>query len=172
MTDAPDWVTLTDGEQLVWRGRPTLYAYMGRIVGGLLIGLIGVVVWQVTRQGDVMGIPLPSALPYDLIGGAVVLLGLARVGGTMLKWWSIRFLVTSDEVYRKQGILSRSVKNLRHDQIQNTSFSQSILGRLLSFGHVRIKTAGTGRTEMAFTHVPDPEGVVDQITRQIDQHRS
>jgi len=169
MADAPGWVTLTEGEEVVWQGRPTTYRYVGELLTALVLVVIGVAVWVVVGAGSVFGVTIPAAVPVGIIGAVIVLLGLAKAANTLLEWWSIRYLITSKEVYTKRGVVSRTVKNLPLDQVQNTSFTQSALGRLLSHGHVYIETAGSGRTEMAFRAVPNPGDVVEHITRQLDK---
>lgn len=105
-----------------------------------------------------------SAVP-----GVIVLLGLTASAKRLLEWWSVRYLVTSKEVYTKGGVVSRSVANLNLDQIQNTTFRQSVTGRLLSHGHVHIETAGSRGTEVTVQNVGEPEAVVGHITRELDR---
>ena len=172
METAPDWVTLTDGEEVVWHGRPTIYSYVGEVAIGLVIIAVGIGIWVVIGMGNDLGIPTLSAVPSDLIGGVVVVLGITTAGRPLIRWWNVRYLITSEEVYKKRGVISRTVQNLRLDRVQNTSFTQSILGRLLSHGNVHVETAGTGRTEMTFRKVSDPEDVVGHITTQLDRQHS
>ena len=73
-------------------------------------------------------------------------------------------------VHRKQGLLSRSVRNLRLDWVQDSGFKQGALQRLLGYGTVRVSTAGGG-VEMRFRAVADPEAVNARITRQLDRVR-
>lgn len=173
MANTPDWVTLTDGEEVVWQGRPTLYHFMGRTVFGIVLIGSGILFWLVIEDIIETGVAIPSAVPGGLIGAALVLIGITTSGKRLLEWWSIRYLLTSKEVYRKSGVISRSVTNLNLNQIQNTTFTQSITGRILSHGHVHIETAGSRGTEITFSNVPDPEEVVGHITEELDElHRS
>ena len=107
-----------------------------------------------------------------LIGGLLALMGLLGIGRSLLAWWAIVYLITSEEVYKKHGLISRTVTNVRLDQIQNTTFEQSVLGRLLSFGSVYIDTAGSGSTEVVLERVPRPQTVVSILTQQLDSVRT
>lgn len=172
MADTPDWVTLTDGEEVVWQGRPTLYHFVGQTIFGVVVAGVGLLVWVVAENVIETGLPLPAEVPGGLIGGFIVLIGIATSGKRLLEWRSIRYLLTSKEVYRKSGVVSRSVTNLNLNQIQNTTFTQSVTGRLMSHGHVHIETAGSRGTEITFRNVPDPEEVVGYITEELDELHS
>lgn len=170
MADQPDWVTLTEGESVVWQGRPIIYPYLGGVLTGLVIILLGIGVWLVV-QGVILNFSLPSFIPGGIIVGILVVLGIWVALKPVLDWWSIRYLITTQEVYKKQGLVSRTVKNIALDKVQNTSFTQSVMGRLFSYGNVHIDTAGSGGTEMVFDSVGDPESVVGHITRHIDKQQ-
>lgn len=90
---------------------------------------------------------------------------------TVARWRAVRYLVTTEELYRKRGLVSRDVKNLRLGQVQNTGFTQSAVQRLLGYGTVTVSTAGSGGTELAFANVPDPERVNGVVTEQLDAYR-
>jgi len=169
--EPPDWVTLTQGEEVVWGGRPTLLAYTSGVVGGLVLAGLGVAVWLVAGRGAVAGVEIPPDLPGGIVGAALVVLGLYRVARALVDWWTVRYLITTEEVYKKQGVVSRTVRNLRLDRVQNTSFSQSVTGRLFSHGNVRVETAGGGGAALVFRHVPDPETVLGHLTRALDRRR-
>jgi uncharacterized membrane protein YdbT with pleckstrin-like domain len=70
-------------------------------------------------------------------------------------------------VYERTGLLSLSVTNLRIDRVRYTSFTRSFLQRMLSYGDVRVDTAGTGETELVFGGVPDPQWVNGSIAEQL-----
>jgi len=165
VSDAPDWVTLTDGETVAWSGRRTLWAYLDR--------------FRLAAAAAVAGVALPLASPLRVdpvtltvqtVPSALTGLAVAAVlvGWALVERASVRYLVTSEEVYVKRGLVSRTVRNLRLEQVQNTSFSQSLAGRLLSYGDVRFDTAGGEGAEVRFRAVPDPDGVLATVTRQQD----
>lgn len=172
MVDVPTWVTLTDGEEVIWQGRPTLVRYLGRLVVPLLLVALGVVVWLLASDLLGLGVTLPAQVPATLVGALAVLAGLAAAARVVVAWWTVSYLLTTEEVYRKQGVVSREVQNLRLDRIQNTTFTQSLLGRVTSHGDVHIETAGTHGTEITFEDVPNPQRVVGYITDALDRQSS
>lgn len=169
MEEEPSWVTLTEDEEILWHDRPTIYPYIRKLITPLILIGIGIGLYLYGSQVEIGGASVPSSVPIGIIGGLIVVFGFYNGITTLVRWWSIRFLITSDEIYKKQGALSRSVQNLQLNQIQNTRFIQTFLGRLLSHGHVFIETAGSRGTDMIFQNVNDPESVVGMITEQLDK---
>ena len=170
MENPPDWVTLTDGEEVVWTGPPSLRPYAVEMLVPLVLVLagVGVLLFPVGGLAFVSALPAGVTGPAQLgVAGLLALIGLLAVVGELLRWYSHQFLVTTEEVYHKRGILSRDVTNLPLDSVETTNFTQSPLGRLLSYGDVHVATAGTDGTEVVFTKVGDPDDVVEEITRQV-----
>lgn len=156
----PSWVTLTEGETVVWSGRPSLLGSLGSLLRGVLVAFAGVAIYVVLVAAEVE--PRRPVLVLVLVGGLLMAYAI-------LKHRSTRYVVTTNEVYRKEGLLSRRVTSLRLDRIQNTSFEQSFLQRLLSYGDVNIDTAGTGGTEITFEAVVRPQEVSKLLTEQLDR---
>lgn len=156
----PEWVTLGEGEEIVWSGSPSLIVIAGSLVGGLLLIMVGIVLY---------GFVLPQDFEFRWVAWLLLPLGMLVAGAAYVRHRSTRYVVTTNEVYRKTGLLSRQVTSLRLDRIQNTSFEQSFLERLLSFGDVHVDTAGTGGTEITFEAVANPQEVSGLLTEQLDR---
>lgn len=77
------------------------------------------------------------------------------------------YIVTNQAIYRKSGILSRSVKKIDFDKVQNISFSQGALAKLFGYGNIEISTAGGSGVEMTFRGIQDPSEVQDLINSHI-----
>ncbi len=155
----PDWVTLTDSEEIVWAGQPSLYPIASALLTGALVAVGGFVLYVL----------LPADLPFRWATYLLVPVGLLLMAAAYVRHRSTQYVVTTSEVYRKTGLLSRNVTTLRLDRIQNTSFSQSLVERVLSYGDVHIDTAGTGGTEITFESVANPQEVSGLLTRQLDR---
>jgi len=114
-----------------------------------------------------------SLIPAIVIGIPLVLLliGVLVIVGAILQRRNTTFLVTTDGLYKKTGIISRDVQKIEFGKVQNISFSQGPLGNLVGYGNVDISTAGGSGVEMQFRSVPDPKSVQEQINRQIRQSR-
>jgi uncharacterized membrane protein YdbT with pleckstrin-like domain len=88
--------------------------------------------------------------------------------------WLVRLTstltLTNQRVIQAEGVLRRFSNVIPVDRIQDISITQSVFGRLLSYGDIAIDTAGVVANEV-FTYVPEPETVRDQLFVASTQRR-
>jgi uncharacterized membrane protein YdbT with pleckstrin-like domain len=65
--------------------------------------------------------------------------------------------VTNKRVISKTGIISRKSEEMKLTSIETVEIDQSILGRMLGYGD--IKVSGRGSSDVLFRNVDDPMGV-------------
>ena len=111
----------------------------------------------------------PSLLGYAwafVVGFALIPLfglGLVIIASTYLSLKNTAYVITTDSVFKKTGVLSRTVTDIGHENIQDTGYRQGVLGRYAGFGTVQISTAGGSGVEMTLDHVPDPLSVQSRL---------
>ncbi|WP_408958350.1 PH domain-containing protein [Natrinema sp. 74] len=110
--------------------------------------------------GIAIGIPL-----------SIILIGLVIIASEYLRVTNTHYVVTNRALYKKTGILSRDVKRIEHEKVQDISYSQSALGTHFGYGDVEVSTAGGSGVELSFDAVPDPKGVQQRISERIDRKR-
>jgi len=91
-----------------------------------------------------------------IAGGA-----LSVIGFLMVSWRAVvdsfdEFGVTSFRVFRKTGFLSRDVKQIPLDKIQDVNIRATLWGRWLSYGDVELQTASEDGLVL-FPRVQNPE---------------
>ncbi|MFC6763970.1 PH domain-containing protein [Natrinema soli] len=161
-----DWLHLTEGEEVQWSGRPSRFTILFSIIGGLLFvlgGIVGTVVLQSVLAGQAL-LAWVGFLPLVL-----TVVGVMIVGKTYLEWLRLLYVITDEEIYVKYGLISRDVTQIRLDRVQNTGYEQTILERILSFGDVRVYTAGTSTEDLTFRNVPDPERIKSTLTQLLSE---
>jgi len=106
---------------------------------GVALALIGFLVagWSGT---DGIGI-------LTIVGVLLIAVGAVVASIRYLVWTNTRYVITSSELYKKRGIISRDVTQFRLERVQNTSLRQSGIGRLLGYGDLTVYTAGSGDPE-------------------------
>jgi len=162
-----DWLHLSEGERVQWTGRPSPFTIAPAVAVGVGLALLGVVLslWLLPRA-DASAVPRwVGYLPL-----ALTAVGLATAAATYLRWIRLRYVITDEQVYVKYGLLSRDVTQIRLDRIQNTSYEQSVLERVLRFGDVRLYTAGTDAEDITLSNVPDPGAVRRIVTDHLGDH--
>ncbi len=117
------------------------------------------------------------ALAADLTGALQILSGLIIIAA--LVWWGLRymawrstnFVVTTDRLIYRNGVLSKSGIEIPLDRVNNVLFSQRLLERVLGAGDLVIESAGeSGR--QAFSDVRKPSAVQNEIYRQIEANEN
>ncbi|REA06414.1 hypothetical protein DEQ92_02380 [Haloferax sp. Atlit-6N] len=114
--------------------------------------------------------PHPYSLVPSFIVGvplSLVLVGIPLLVGSYLSHKNTNYVVTSDALYRKSGVLSRSVQRIEFDKVQDTSYSQTFLGAQFGYGSVNISTAGGSGIEMSFQNVAEPQSLQSLINERI-----
>jgi len=155
--DTPEWVTLTEGETVLWDGHPSFRLIAPTVVFGLVIALAGIALTVVITD--------PTIRWLFLIG---IPIGIAIIAWAYFSLVSTRYILTSEEVYRKHGIVNRNVAQIRLDRVQNTTCSQSATERLLSYGDITIYTAGSDTMDITLADVPHPQQVNRRLTEALD----
>jgi uncharacterized membrane protein YdbT with pleckstrin-like domain len=150
---------LAPGEQIVFEGHPSWRAIIdfylkGAAATGLLIALI--VLWGKTI-GDGTNTGLVTAVL--LVG-----VGVTAVAG-FLKRVATRYTITNRRLHIKHGIVSREVQESRLTRVQDVSYRQSLIQRLLRIGDIDFDTAATDPTSFVFAGVADPSEVVEKVHR-------
>lgn len=151
-----DWLQLGADEEVLWAGHPSIIPYFPRyLLGGVLV------------VGGTLGAMFANE--FRLLAVAVVGIGVLLAGSAHYRRISTGYVITTTQVYYKDGLVSRDVTQIRYDRVQNTSFSQSIPERFFSYGDVVVTSAGTGEIEITFRNVPDPARIKHLLAEQLDR---
>lgn len=110
------------------------------------------------------------ALPRAVLFLVAILLvvALANFLWKLVEWMNTNFVVTSDRVIFRQGLVSRSGIEMPIDKINTVSFHQSVFGRLAGSGNLVIESASD--QDQVFTDIQKPLAIQQEINRQIDLH--
>lgn len=114
-----------------------------------------------------------SLLPALVVGVplSIVIIGILIIAGSYLQRENTQYVVTTDGLYKKTGVLSRDVQRIDFGKVQNTSYSQGFFGSRFGYGNVDISTAGGSGIEMQFRAVPDPREVQERINKRVKGSR-
>jgi uncharacterized membrane protein YdbT with pleckstrin-like domain len=142
---------LAPGEKILLRAR---YHWIRFVSGGGTV-LAGIVLFAssfVVPEGSGPGF----GNPLRLAGLAVVLAGLGMIGWRALVDSFDEYAITSFRVVCKRGFVTRTVRQIPLDKIQDVNLHATFWGRWLAFGDVEIQTAGADGT-VVFPHIFQPE---------------
>ena len=89
---------------------------------------------------------------------AAIALGLLVwfVGRPLVDWWFTRYVLTTERLITRRGLIARSGIEIPLENITNVNFSQTIFERLLGAGDLLVESAGeTGQS--SFSNIPHPD---------------
>ena len=146
---------LNDNEEVVLDLRPH-WIYMVQpvlaVVGAIILGVV----------------ILDLDISFTKIPAAVVVLGcLVWFGIRYMKWSSTNFVVTTDRVIHRVGVISKHGIEIPLDRINTVFFHQSVFERLIGAGDLGIESAGERGSE-TFEDVRKPAIVQNEIYRQME----
>ncbi|WP_217915020.1 PH domain-containing protein [Miltoncostaea marina] len=148
---------LLPGETILWQGRPSWRAHLSHFLVWIPLALLPVIIAGIVRANDA-GTGLPYwqwlAISLLLVAGVVVYDGLRR--------YATLYVVTTERLRVRTGILSRREKTAAFGRVQNVNVSQSLMDRLLRVGTVEFDTAGSDVSDSGFDYagIADPHGLV------------
>jgi uncharacterized membrane protein YdbT with pleckstrin-like domain len=143
---------LHPGEEMVFDGHPSWRAVLSFYITGVVVVAVVVAIAALV-SGTVLAIVL----------GAVALAIMVLVG--LVKRQATRYVITSERLHIRHGILAKKTQETRVQRVQNVNTEQSFVQRVLQVGTVDFDTAGTDDSEFRFVGVANPEEVVRAVDR-------
>ncbi|MCB1039685.1 MAG: PH domain-containing protein [Acidimicrobiales bacterium] len=156
---------LNTGEELILDLRPHwlfLFAPGAAFFGSLVVGLIA------ANQIN------PDNVSNDIvtwIAIALVVGTLVWFGWTYLKWNTTMFVLTSDRIVTRRGVLSKAGTEIPLERINTVFFSQSVFERMVGAGDLSIESAGERGSE-SFTDIRKPSIVQKEIYVQMEANEN
>jgi uncharacterized membrane protein YdbT with pleckstrin-like domain len=152
---------LSEDEELVYDLRPH---WLTLVVPVLLAGVVVVAVgaaWVVMPAGDLQQ---PARLAVGVLGLVVL---AAAVAGRVVRWATTHFVLTTERLIFRSGLVAKFGREIPLERINDVTFSQSLLERLVGVGDLLLESAGE-HGQSRFTDIRDPEAVQLEIYRQME----
>ncbi|MFL6204699.1 MAG: PH domain-containing protein [Acidimicrobiales bacterium] len=152
---------LNEEEELVLDLHPHWVFFLKSALAFVAAVVLGVLLLTWKDAPSVLGAP----------SGALILIALVWLGWTYLKWVTTNFVVTSDRLIYRHGVLSKHGIEIPLERVNTVFFSQSILERMVGSGDLVIESAGEQGRE-AFNNVRKPSAVQNEIYRQMEANEN
>ncbi len=156
---------VNEGEEVILDLRPHWW-YMAKSTLALLAAIaLGVVVAS-QLDGD-------SGVNDGVRWGSVILIvgGLLWFGARYAKWVTTNFVVTSDRVIFRVGVVAKKGMEIPLERINTVFFNQSIFERMIGCGDVAIESGGETGKE-TFSDIRKPAVVQHEIYRQMEANNT
>lgn len=155
---------LSTGEQVILHRHPHFKMLIMPIFAFVIAVAAGI--WGVLMAAD-------FSPPWDLVAGiaigVVVLLVLVlRVFAPLIRWRTTHFVVTTDRVIVREGIISRSGIDIPMRRIHSVRFEHGLLDRIFGCGTLYIESAS--EEPLRFDDIPSVEKVHAYIYRHLNDN--
>jgi uncharacterized membrane protein YdbT with pleckstrin-like domain len=150
---------LAEHERIVFELRPHWVAVVPALLWAALIVLAWVTLGALTDSG-------PALLAVSA-GALIALLLLSAV--PLLKWSKTLFVLTTDRLITRRGVVARAATEIPLERINDVAFAQSALERLVGAGDLLIESAGE-RGQTRITNVKKPEQVQLRIYQATEEN--
>ncbi len=157
---------LADHEKLVFDLRPHWIAVVPEVVWTVLLA----VVWVFSHR--LAGDKVTDASGLQL-GIAIVVLALWIFFAVIpfLRWKFTHFVLTSDRLITRHGIIAKHSKEIPLERINDVAFSQTVFERMLGAGDLMIESAGE-RGQSRIADVRKPEQVQLMIYKVTEENNN
>ncbi|MEZ5175826.1 MAG: PH domain-containing protein [Acidimicrobiia bacterium] len=136
--------SLTEGETIITSFRPHWKLLFIPAIWGIVVLVVFILIATWTD----------ALLWLRLLGAALILLWF--VVRPLVDWWFTRYVLTTERLITRRGLIAQSGIEIPLDRITNVNFSQSIIERLLGAGDLLVESAGeTGQS--SFANIPHPD---------------
>lgn len=154
---------LADHEKVVFELRPHWLA----LVGPFFWSVVSLLVLFLSSR-------VLSERSWEDTGNVVIALGvllgwLVLAVGPFLQWLFTLFVLTSDRLITRSGVIAKNSKEIPLERINDVAFSQNIFERIVGAGDLLIESAGeSGQSRIR--NVRDPEQVQLLIYKESEEN--
>src|SRR4051794_29576939 len=141
---------LLDGETVALDLRPHWWYFAGPLSAGIPVVVLLVVTWR--AENDLVHTGGLWATAAAALAWAVWL------GARLISWQTTHFLVTSDRLVFRSGILAKHTRDIPLEKVNDLASSQTFFERMIGAGDLLIESAGE-RGQEKFRDIPHPDAV-------------
>ena len=152
---------LNEGEEIVLDLHPHWYFFVRQALALLAAIVVGILV---LRAGDP-----PQVI--EAVAGIAILVALVWFGLTYARWVTTHFVVTTDRLIYRHGVLAKHGIEIPLERVNTVFFNQTIFERLLRSGDLAIESAGEQGRE-AFSNIRKPSAVQNEIYKQMEANEN
>jgi membrane protein YdbS with pleckstrin-like domain len=152
---------LAEDEELIYDLRPHWLTLVVPVLLTLLVVLAVGAAWVVMPAGDLQQ---PARMAVGVLGVAVL---LATVVGRVLRWATTHFVLTTERLIFRSGVVAKFGREIPLERINDVTFSQSLFERVIGAGDLLLESAGE-HGQSRFSNIRDPEAVQLEIYRQME----
>ena len=152
---------LSEDEELIYDLRPHWLTLVVPVLITVAVMVAVGAAWVVMPAGDLQQ---PARMAVGVLGLVVL---LATVVGRVLRWSTTHFVLTTERLIFRSGVVAKFGREIPLERINDVTFSQSLFERMIGAGDLLLESAGE-HGQSRFANIRDPEAVQLEIYRQME----
>ena len=152
---------LSEDEELIYDLRPHWLTLVVPVLITVAVMVAVGAAWVVMPGGDLQQ---PARMAVAVLGLVVL---LATVVGRVLRWSTTHFVLTTERLIFRSGVVAKFGREIPLERINDVTFSQSLFERVIGAGDLLLESAGE-HGQSRFDNIRDPEAVQLEIYRQME----
>ena len=158
---------LADHEKVVFELRPHWVALLPSV---LWTAAIGIALFLGYAAAEAIFEDNPETAK-SVIGGLMTLAWLLLAILPALRWYFTLFVLTSDRLITRHGIIAKNSREIPLERINDVAFNQSVIDRVLGAGDLLVESAGE-RGQTRIENVRKPEQVQLMIYKETEENNN
>lgn len=148
---------LNDGEDIVAELRPHWWTFVKPVCVTVLLFILAMVAESVVNEGVL-----------TLVLAGLGLVSLVWLGVRWLRWNTTLFVITTDRLILRSGLLSKQGKEIPLERLNDIAVSQRLFERLIRSGDVLLESGGEMGAQVIH-NIPRPFEVQNVIYGEIER---
>ena len=141
-------------EEELWTGGYSPKAMYGPWIGAGVATIAGIVAVLLLRN-DTLG--------WSIFGIAVLLVWVGLLLTLLVRRLSVKYRLTNHRLFHEQGILRRVTDRIEIIDIDDVTFEQGIIERMLGVGTIRVTSSDRSSPELIMPGIDQVKSVADTI---------
>ena len=154
---------LNDGEEVALDIHPHWWFFAKSAAATLFSSVL--FLWSAVALGDATW---EKGLKW--LFGVTAIVSLLWLGVRWLAWRTTHFVITSDRLIARKGVIAKSGIEIPLERVNNVSFNQSIFERVIKAGDLLIESGGEDG-QQRFTDILRPDEVQNLIHLQMEENQ-
>jgi membrane protein YdbS with pleckstrin-like domain len=150
----------TDDETVYYSGSPLLGGQPEKVIGFALLGTLFLVAPVIFRF-------VAGNWPPGWMAIALVAVGVILWFAPVILSKSIRYRITNYRVDFERGVISKSINTLELWHVEDLSFHQSLLARLIGIGTIRIISHDDTMPNLTMRGLPNARHLFEQLKQRV-----
>jgi len=157
---APPHAPPDDTESIYFDGRPLFGGRPAEVIGLLLLGILFLV-------SPIILYFTMHHWPAHIVSGVLMIIGVALLIAPAIITKQLRYRISNYRIDFERGLLSKDISTLELWHVEDLSFHQSIVDRLLGIGSIRVLSHDDTMPNLNIRGIPNARTIFEELKQRV-----